>query len=223
MQETGLDRKTEKSYLPRHVIAVAATGTWSVPASRVSTSNDPRGWVCTGNSATPVFLRATKRTTAYKEVGGSLRLPSKFAACAVHPSAARKARGAEASNRSRKSQCPSPPWDTAFPGAFFLRGEDGATDPPTADRTRRHSRRAFGAFGTAHCPLPSCHVQDGGMLPPGSIAADRPGSGCRGRLASPLLFETCSRYRGPNPRQARVGTAFALLFFQLFLLRSFLL
>jgi hypothetical protein len=43
-------------------------------ARRVSASNDPRGWVRTGKTATTVFLRTTKRITAYKEVGGSLRL-----------------------------------------------------------------------------------------------------------------------------------------------------
>ena len=137
--KTGLDRKTEKPYLPRHLIAIAAAWMWRRRERVVyQRANDPRGWVCTGKAATAVFLRTTKRITAYKEVGGSLRLqdprtwnarcraqglgsPEFLAIVSRRRTRHAGGPGAEASNRSRKSQCPSPPWDTAFPGAFFLR------------------------------------------------------------------------------------------------------
>ena len=68
-----------------------------------------------------VFLRTTKRITAHKEVGGSLRYNVNFPPLRrVQGTRQPRRARAEASNRSRKSQCPSPPWDTAFPGAFFL-------------------------------------------------------------------------------------------------------
>lgn len=61
------------------------------------------GGSASGKAATTVFLRTAKRMPACKEAGGSLRTQYK----------------AKTSNRSRKSQYPSPPWDTDFPGAFF--------------------------------------------------------------------------------------------------------
>ena len=123
LRKTGLDRKTEKSYLPRHLIAVAATRMWpwrervvdqraTIHAGGSARGRPRRRFSCGPRSESPPTRKWAARFE-YK-VNCLLRIASWERGADGGP-------GAEASNRSRKSQCPSPPWDTAFPGAFFMR------------------------------------------------------------------------------------------------------
>jgi hypothetical protein len=70
-----------------------------------------------GNAATTGFLRTTKRKTAGKEACGTLRIYQ-----CTGPGDRCPVTGPAAVPRPiapGKASCPSPPWDAAFPGAFF--------------------------------------------------------------------------------------------------------
>jgi len=72
-----------------------------------------------GDPATTRFLRTAKRSAARKEVSGTLRTNR-----ARQPLRSRTRGDRAATERPiapGKVSCPSPPWDAAFPGAFFAR------------------------------------------------------------------------------------------------------
>jgi hypothetical protein len=116
-QKTALDAKRRIPYSRRLTgrserrVRIGGTGSETKPR------NDPRGWVCTGDPATAESLRTTKRITVGKEAGGTLR---------IHPvrSPGGRCRGTGVAVAERpiapgNVSCPLPPWDIAFPGAFF--------------------------------------------------------------------------------------------------------
>lgn len=128
-----------------HILA-ASRATQDIAAAMGSAKKqtiDPRGWVRIGNAAEASFLRAAKRLSAHMDVGGTLRtyprtdavrrrktrpvggdhrLPDRFAHGSGQSASTRRSVAAEKRPIAPgKVRCPSPPWDTSFPGAFFLR------------------------------------------------------------------------------------------------------
>ena len=76
----------------------------------------PRGWGRIWGFAVAKPQRTTKRTTAGMDASGTLRTYYE------RPTYGRKAVAiAERPIAPGKVSCPKPPWDTAFPGAFFAR------------------------------------------------------------------------------------------------------